>query len=118
MEHYLPDIKIMVDALATINSHVCELELLQYTLLDLGLEYMSIVSTIALCPQNFPLHILHPRLLEQEQRVLFSRQLDTTNLHHACATATVSLSASWATLVCITRHINLGSASFRGHGSL
>ncbi|CAH9076538.1 unnamed protein product [Cuscuta epithymum] len=74
MDHYLRDIKNLIDALAAVNSPVSAKELLESTLRGLGPEYESLVGTIMLFPEQFPFEILQPRLMEAEQRVLFNRQ--------------------------------------------
>ncbi|CAH9080062.1 unnamed protein product [Cuscuta epithymum] len=83
MEHYLRDIKNLADALATINSPVTDRELLQYTLSGLGPDYKFISGTISLFPESFPPDILHPRLMEAEQQVLYQRQQDNLPVQQA-----------------------------------
>ncbi|CAH9089755.1 unnamed protein product [Cuscuta europaea] len=84
MDHYLRDIKNLADALAAINSHVTEKELLQSTLQGLGPEYLFVTGTISLFPESFPPDILHLRLMEAEQTVLHPQQ-DYSSPHQAFA---------------------------------
>ncbi|CAH9054743.1 unnamed protein product [Cuscuta europaea] len=84
MDHYLRDIKNLVDALASINSPVTEKAILQSTLQGLGPEYQFVTGTISLYPDSFPPDILHPRLMEAEQTVLHQHQ-DYSSPHQAFA---------------------------------
>ncbi|CAH9085998.1 unnamed protein product [Cuscuta europaea] len=87
MEHYLQDIKNLVDALAAVNSPVSDKELLESILRGLGPEYESFVGTIMLFPDKFPFDVLQPRLMEAEQRVIFNRHHASTSLHQAFGAA-------------------------------
>ncbi|CAH9072834.1 unnamed protein product [Cuscuta epithymum] len=87
MESYLREIKNLVDALAAINSPVSDKELLQSILAGLGPDYKSLVTTVSLFPEQFPFHILEPRLLEAEQQLLSERQQQAAIGHQAFAVA-------------------------------
>ncbi|CAH9108519.1 unnamed protein product, partial [Cuscuta europaea] len=87
MEFYLREIKNVVDALAAINSPVSDKEMLQAILAGLGTEYRSFVTSVSLFPDQFTYDILQPRLLDEEQRVLYERQQQPAAGHQAFAVA-------------------------------
>ncbi|CAH9091099.1 unnamed protein product [Cuscuta epithymum] len=85
MDRYLREIKSLFDDLATINCPASSRELLKITIMGLGPEYESLLTTVSLSPQNFPFETLRNHLLEQEQRVLYPGSQDSSSMHHAFA---------------------------------
>ncbi|CAH9118876.1 unnamed protein product [Cuscuta europaea] len=87
MDQYLLEIKLMVDALAMINSPVSNRELKEYTILGLGHEYESLINTISYFRGNATLESLRPILQAQEQRNATVSSQDASTVHQALATA-------------------------------
>ncbi|CAH9112741.1 unnamed protein product [Cuscuta europaea] len=83
MDAYLCEIKILADDLATINCPVSPRDLLKTTIMGLGREYESLVTTVSLFSHNFPFEALRNHLLELEQRVIYLRSQENLPAHQA-----------------------------------
>ncbi|XP_074302516.1 uncharacterized protein LOC141634121 isoform X2 [Silene latifolia] len=95
MEHYLREIKLIVDSLAAINSPVSNQDLLQYVVQGLGSDYETLVTVITQFPGSITFDDLRARLLVQEQRVKFLKNQDNgVTSHQAFATATTNNGSS------------------------
>ena len=67
MDAYLREIKAIADNLVSINSAIPTTDLVHYTLMGLGREYKTLVTTITHIPLQISFNDLHPRLLLHEQ---------------------------------------------------
>ena len=118
MDSYLPEIKTIVDNLATVNSLVPSSDLIHYTLLGLGREYETLVTTLTHTPLQITFDDLRPRLLLHEQRL---RHLDGDDVlaHPALVSHSTGGSASSQSLSSSHRSTNNGhhsSTNNRGGG--
>ncbi|CAH9067122.1 unnamed protein product [Cuscuta europaea] len=90
MDHYLREIKIIADDLATINCSMPPREILKTTIMGLGPEYESLFTVVSLFGQNFPFETLRNHLLELEQRVIYLRSQESSSIHQAFDAAIAS----------------------------
>ncbi|CAH9145632.1 unnamed protein product [Cuscuta epithymum] len=71
MEQYMREIQKITDALATINSPVSLKDIIEQTLLGLGPDYESIITTLTSIPEGLTFDKLRRWLVEQEQHILY-----------------------------------------------
>ncbi|CAH9126704.1 unnamed protein product [Cuscuta epithymum] len=76
MEHYLRDIKIIADNLASINDPVAPRELFKTILMGLGRDYESLITSVGLFPESFTFERLRNCLIEKEQTIQYMRTLE------------------------------------------
>jgi len=81
MDAYLREIKNLADNLAAVNSPVPS-DLVHYTLLGLGREYETLVTTLTHVPMHLTFDDLRPRLLLQEQRLKAFKDSDDNPISH------------------------------------
>ncbi|CAH9069849.1 unnamed protein product [Cuscuta europaea] len=62
IDQYLLEIQILVDNLNSINSPVSNRDLIEYTILGLGLDYESLITTLSYIPGEVTLETLRPIL--------------------------------------------------------
>jgi len=82
MDAYLREIKNIVDSLAAINCTVPSSDLVHYTLLGLGQEYETLVTTLTHVPMHLTFDDLCPRLLLQQQRLKAFKDTDESPISH------------------------------------
>ncbi|CAH9058461.1 unnamed protein product [Cuscuta epithymum] len=76
VEHYLRDIKIIADNLASINDPVAPRELFKTILMGLGRDYESLITSVGLFPESFTFERLRNCLIEKEQTIQYMRTLE------------------------------------------
>ncbi|CAH9092004.1 unnamed protein product [Cuscuta europaea] len=85
IEQYMREIQKIADALATINSPVSMKDLLEQTLLRLGPDYESIITTLTTFPEGLTFDKLRTKFMEQENRLRYLRAQET--MHQPAAFA-------------------------------
>ena len=83
MEDFLRGVKSIADSLASIQSFVLDLDLVQYTLNALGPDYDGNVDTLTYVPGTLTFNDVCTKLLFYEQCVKFLKHRNSGSLTHA-----------------------------------
>ena len=79
----LHEIKTTVDSLASVNSLVRQSDLVHYTLLGLGWDCETLVTTLTHVPMNLTFDDLRPRLLLHEQWLKTLKVMEDQPIKHS-----------------------------------
>lgn len=90
MEDYLRSIKMVADSLASIRAPILDLDLIQYTVAGLPVEYESLITVITFVPGSISFDDLRGKLLVYEQRIKILRDRESGTAHQAFAATTRS----------------------------
>ena len=101
MEGYLLYVKILADSLATIQSPVSDLELIQYTTSSLPPDYHTFVTTYSMMPGSYTFDDLHSKLIFYEQWLKFQSNRETT-VHQALVSTVSSVVTTKGVVLAIT----------------